>query len=58
MSDLISRIIAYEEGGLDEQDELDLFAELVGTGTIYSLQGCYQRQARDMISAGLIDVPA
>lgn len=51
---MLNRLIAYEMGELDEQETVDLFAELVRSGTINQLQGSYQRAAAWMLRAGLI----
>lgn len=49
---LLARIIAFECGELEEGEEIALFQELIDTGTIYSLQGSYQRAAQALIEAG------
>ena len=48
---------AYEAGELDEDQVLDLFQALVGTGLAWQLQGSYGRTAQAMIDAGLIALP-
>lgn len=53
--DVAGAIIAYEEGSLDEDGVLTLFAYLVRTGMAWTLQGCYGRQAMRFINDGLID---
>ena len=52
---LIDKIIAYENGGLQGFDVLELYADLIKTGTILHLQGSYQRQARSFIEDGIIN---
>ena len=42
---MINDIIAYECGELDEEAVYALFEQLVATGTIFHLQGHYQRTA-------------
>lgn len=54
MPDLVNRIIAFEDGELEFSDTIKLFADLVKTGTINSLQGSYQRAARQFILDGFI----
>ena len=49
-------IIAFENGELDEDEVIALFQELCDTGTIYHLQGSYQRIAQQMIQDGLISL--
>ena len=53
--DLFEKIIAYEEGGLDDDDTVELFQELVDNGMAWTLQGHYGRTAADLIDAGLIE---
>lgn len=50
----IDKIIAYENGELDGQDTLDLFAGLIESGQAWSLQGSYGRAARNLIDNGWI----
>ena len=54
---IANQIIAYESGQLDEQETIDFIQSLVTSGTIYHLQGSYQRLAEQLIEAGLVDVP-
>ena len=42
---VVDKIMAYEQGDLDEQDTLELFQELMDTGLAFSLQGHYGRTA-------------
>lgn len=53
---ILSDIIAYEEGVLDEEGTLRFFQKLVDTGLAWTLQGHYGRTAQDLIDAGLIDL--
>ena len=48
------RIIAYEQGDLDDEEILALFQSLVDSGLAWKLQGSYGRMARALIEAGLI----
>lgn len=54
MSDMVGRIMAYESGELDENGVVQLFADLIKTGLAWQLQGCYGRQAKQLIEAGVI----
>lgn len=54
MTDMVDRIIAYEEGDLDEEDTLELFQELIDTGLAFRLQGHYGRTAARLLEAGLV----
>jgi hypothetical protein len=56
MSNYIDQIIAYESGELDFDDTVDLFQQLIDSGTIYSLQGSYQRVAQQLYEAHLVVV--
>ena len=54
---LVDRLIAYEEGQLNEDEEIVLFQHLIDTGTCWQLQGHYHRVAATLIEAGLIKRP-
>jgi hypothetical protein len=47
--------MAYEEGDLDDKQTLELFSELIKTGTINGLQGSYHKTANNIINAGYLD---
>jgi hypothetical protein len=51
---LVYYIIAYEEGELDADKVLELFAYLVKTGLAWQLQGHYGRTAAALIEQGII----
>lgn len=57
MSTEIDRIIAYEQGDLDEEQTIELFQDLVNSGLAWSLQGSYGRTAMALISQGVITDP-
>ena len=48
----IDKIIAFEQGELDEEGILELFQELIDSGLAWQLQGSYGRTARALIEAG------
>ena len=54
---MIDKILAYENGELDEDEIIGLFQELVDNGVVWGLQGSYGRLAQQMIEAGLVVVP-
>lgn len=53
--DLVSKIIAFEDGTLDDKGTLDLFSELIRTGKAWTLQGSYGRAAKSLIDGGYLD---
>jgi hypothetical protein len=54
-STLVDNIIAYEQGELNDQEVVCLFADLVKSGMAWSLQGSYGRTATALIKEGWID---
>jgi len=54
MFDQVGSIIAYEQGELDEEEALALFADLIRTGLAWKLQGHYGRTAKAFIDNGVI----
>ena len=52
--DLMSSILDYEMGILEDTEVVELFQELVNTGLAWKLQGSYGRTARDLIEQGVI----
>ena len=55
---IVDKIMAYEEGQLDEGEVVDFFQELVDLNILNSLQGSYQRHAEILINQGYIEVAA
>ena len=53
--DQIDKIIAYEQGELDEEETLELFQALVDNGMAWTLQGSYGRTAMSLLEVGLIE---
>lgn len=51
---LVDQIVRYETGDASDDEILELFAELIGSGTVWQLQGSYGRVAADLIRAELI----
>ncbi len=52
--DLMSQVLDYEMGILEDDEVVEMFQELVNTGLAWSLQGSYGRTARDLIEQGVI----
>ena len=50
--DLLSLILAYESGELDQDQTVGLFQGLINSGLVWNLQGHYGRMARTLIDAG------
>lgn len=50
----IDEMVKWEEGLLDEAATIVLFQYLVDNGMAWSLQGCYGREAKRLIDAGLV----
>lgn len=50
----VDRLIAYENGTLDEDGVIELFQYLVDTGMVWKLQGSYGRMAMHLIALGLV----
>jgi len=50
----VDDIIAFEQGELDDDDALQLIADMVKDGTVWHLQGSYGRLAAQLILAGKI----
>jgi len=51
---MIDKIIAYEQGELDEEGTIELFQELVNNGMAWTLQGHYGRTAQSLLEANVI----
>ena len=54
-TDLVDQIIQYEAGELDTIEMLNLFGDLIKSGTAWTLQGSYGRAAKDLIDGEWID---
>ncbi len=51
---IVDYIIEYENGQLSDKQTLELFANLIKTGQVWSLQGCYGRTGEALIQDGFI----
>jgi len=56
-TDIVGKIMAFEQGELENEQVYALFQFLLDSGMIYSLQGSYQRMAEDLLLAGVIEMP-
>ena len=56
-TDIVGKIMAFEQGELDNEEVYALFQFLLDSGMIHSLQGSYQRMAEDLLLAGVIQMP-
>ena len=56
-TDIVGKIIAFEQGELDNEEVYTLFQFLLDSGMIHSLQGSYQRMAEELLLAGVIQMP-
>ena len=55
----IGKIIAYESGEMDSEEELiDFFQEMINDGSVWTLQGHYGRTAQALIDAGICSLPS
>ena len=52
---MVDKIIAYEQGDLNDAETLELFQALVDNGMAWTLQGSYGRTAMSLLEAGLIE---
>lgn len=55
MVDVVGKMMAFEEGELEEDEVIELFQHLVSTGMAWRLQGSYGRLAADLIDQGLVN---
>jgi hypothetical protein len=54
MTDMVDKIIDFENGDMDPSMTVIFFGELIKTGLVWELQGSYQRIARRLIEAGVL----
>lgn len=55
VTDNVDGILAYENGELNENQVIELFASLLRSGMAWKLQGSYGRTAADLINAGVLN---
>jgi hypothetical protein len=56
--ELLDRMIRWEGGRINHDDEIELFQELVNSGLVWQLGDIYGRHAEALITAGLITRPS
>ena len=56
-SSMLDKIIAFEQGELNDSETIDLFQEMVNSGLVWELQGGYGRTAMNLIDRGIVKVP-
>ena len=56
-TDIVGKIMAFEQGELDNEEVYSLFQFLLDSGMIHSLQGSYHRMAEELLLAGKIEMP-
>ena len=49
----VTKIIAYEQGDMDQAEVVEFFQDLIDSGLAWRLQGHYGRMARRPLDAGL-----
>ena len=50
----IDKIMAYENGELDDDETIALFQSMLDDGTVWQLQGHYSRTATALLNQGSI----
>ena len=55
--EMLTNLIDYESGELDENTTIDFFQHLVDTGMAWRLQGHYGRTASMLIETGYVTEP-
>ena len=56
-ANFLDQIIAFEQGEMSEDETLDFFQDMINAGTVWELQGFYQRTAIRFIQQGLCTLP-
>lgn len=50
-------MMAWENGDIEQDDEIKLFQNLIDSGHAWTLQGMYGRHAMDLVNAGFCKLP-
>ena len=52
----IDKILAFENGEMDDEQLIEFFQEMIDTGVVWQLQGVYGRTASMLINEGICHV--
>lgn len=52
----INKLIALEQGELDEREEIQAYQEMINDGSVWRMQGSAGRRAMDLLRAGLCEL--
>jgi hypothetical protein len=52
----IDKLIKYESGEMNDEEQMEFFASLIKDGTCWNLQGHYGRCAKNYIDNGFISI--
>ncbi len=55
ITDVVIKLMLFENGELNSMEQIELFSHLIKTGLAWSLQGFYGRAARDFIDSGVLN---
>ena len=53
--DIVTKIMEYESGGMNETEVIEFFQHLLDENIISAMQGSYQRTASELLEAGYIE---
>ncbi len=57
MTNVVEKIVKYENGSMEEPEMISFFQDLINTGMAWSLQGHYGRTAAALIEEGYCSYP-
>ena len=52
-TNMVDKIVRYENGTMDEDETIQFFQELIDSGLAWQLQGSYGRTAKYLIEEGM-----
>jgi hypothetical protein len=53
MKDLVNEIVRWENGEMNEEQQVAFFQKMIDSGLCWKLQGQYGRTAQELIDQGL-----